>query len=427
MKTRSFFTLFGKIDSRGRLVIPDQPVLRLVAGFFQDAKDRRASDADIINALSRELGGEMLVSALGREFFDLLVSGGVDPARLTDDTEREKFYLDNFMQVLLELATAIDAEIRRVPGEIFPQARNLARGLPIADTPESRAELAEKVRAADRFAGGSCFAFTGEKLIPVTPDSRKPIGKFFGFPGVRAILADHFQDFAAGISHVPLLIHSLPGYGKTSMTISFALENPGNIVVLAPPEALDSANWKRLTALLAARPDKRIVLFFDDIEPDRVDWYAFRTHVGGAFSLPEHILPVLSSNYEFPASILSRGRSVTFPVFDELRCAEMIEDFLRDFGLKNPPERLVMLLGADYTEAFGQKKYTELSPRTLMRHLEVYHRSQSKRRQLAELAEGELITKPDPTLFYEFNINLMRSLYGDDYIARLREEKLRNL
>ena len=148
MKNRSFFTLFGKIDAHGRLVIPDQPVLRLVAEFFRDAKDRRVSDADIINALSRELAGETLVSALGREFFDLLVSGGVDPDRLTDDTEHEKFYLDNFLQVLLELAKTINAEIRRVPGEIFPQARNLAQGLPTVDTPKSRANLAEKVRAA---------------------------------------------------------------------------------------------------------------------------------------------------------------------------------------------------------------------------------------------------------------------------------------
>ncbi len=424
MKNSAFFTLFGKINANGKLKIVDQPLLRLLAGFFTpDAADR----VNLINAVGRELAGESLATALYREFFDLLIAGNADPAALASGAEPEKFYLDKFMSVALTLGQEIRAGIERSAEDIFPQARQLAAGLPAVDTPKTRAELAAAVVAADRFSDGSCFAFTGEKLVPAKPDSRKPTSKFFGFPGVRAILADHFRDFAAGISHVPLLIHSLPGYGKTSMTISFALETPGNIVVLAPPEALCGAEWKQLTALLAARKDKRIVLFFDDIEPDQVDWYAFRTHVGGAFSLPEHILPVLSSNYEFPANILSRGRAVTFPIFDELRCAEMIEDFLRDFGLKNPPERLVMLLGADYTEAFGQKKYTELSPRTLMRHLTVYHQSQSKRRQLAELAEGELITKPDPTLFYEFNINLMRHLYGDEYIARLREEKLRNL
>ena len=40
---------------------------------------------------------------------------------------------------------------------------------------------------------------------------------------------------------------------------------------------------------------------------------------------------------------------------------------------------------------------------------------------------GQMITRPDAELFYSFNINLMRSLYGDEYIARLREEKLKAL
>ena len=113
-------------------------------------------------------------------------------------------------------------------------------------------------------------------------------------------------------------------------------------------------------------------------------------------------------------SILSRGRRVSFPVFDELRCSEMIEDFLISYGLKSAPRNLVSLIGADYCEEFGQKKFTELSPRTLMRYLAYYEGNQNKR-----------ITKPDAELFYEFNINLMRTLYGDEYIDKLREAELR--
>jgi hypothetical protein len=43
------------------------------------------------------------------------------------------------------------------------------------------------------------------------------------------------------------------------------------------------------------------------------------------------------------------------------------------------------------------------------------------------LSTGEVITRPDGELFYEFNINLMRSLYGDSYIQQLLKERLREL
>ena len=114
-------------------------------------------------------------------------------------------------------------------------------------------------------------------------------------------------------------------------------------------------------------------------------------------------------------------------LFDELRCSEMVEDFLRGFGMKRPPVNLISLIGAEYTNEFGQKKFTELSPRTLIRYLAIYERDQNKRRTMIELASGEMITRPDPELFYEFNINLMRSLYGEEYIQRLLKEKLREL
>ena len=258
------------------------------------------------------------------------------------------------------------------------------------------------------------------------PESVKPIEKFFGYAGVRAIYRDHFNDFSTGVCNVPLLIHSLPGYGKTSMVLSHALAAPNVTVILPEPAALEGT-WEGLVSHLLRRPDRRFVLFFDDIEPGKVDWYRFRTNVGGAFSPPDNVMVVLSSNYEFPVSILSRGRRMSYPVFDEVRCTEMVEDFLRDFGLKRPPRNLVSLISADYTEEFGQKKFTELSPRTLMRYLSIYGMDMRKRRTIAEMSLGEVITKPDGELFYEFNIELMRSLYGEEYIKKLLKDKLKNL
>ena len=213
---------------------------------------------------------------------------------------------------------------------------------------------------------------------------------------------------------------------KTSLTVSHVLAEPGLVLILPEPEALERG-WCDLVEPLAARPDHRFVLFFDDIDPRHTDWYQFRTNVGGAFSLPENVMPVLSANYEFPANILSRGRKVSFPVFDEVRCMEMVEDFLSGFGVKRTAKNLISIISADYTEEFSQKKFTELSPRSLIRYLSGYEHDQIKRKTMVELSFGPMITRPDAELFYEFNIELMRSLYGEEYIQKLLKERLKAL
>ena len=38
-----------------------------------------------------------------------------------------------------------------------------------------------------------------------------------------------------------------------------------------------------------------------------------------------------------------------------------------------------------------------------------------------------MVTRPDAQLFYEFNIALLRSLYGEEYIKRLLKQRLDDL
>ena len=361
----------------------------------------------------REVLAEFFAAALRH---GVILSGETAPA-----DERREFLLDRLERGFAALKVLPECLPASEKPELSPGARSLFAALP-----EGRENVAAALAAADELSQGRCFLFRCGKLIPVEPESVKPVDKFFGFAGMRAIYRDHFDDFAKGVCNVPLLIHSLPGYGKTSMVLSYALAVPKVTVILPEPAALER-EWDALLEHLVRRPDRKFVLFFDDIDPRAVDWYHFRTNVGGAFSPPENIMVVLSSNYEFPAGILSRGRRMSYPVFDEVRCTEMVEDFLLDFGLKRPPRNLVSLIAADYTEEFGQKKFTELSPRTLMRYLSVYGMNRSKRRTIAEMSLGEVITKPDGELFYEFNIELMRSLYGEEYIQKLLKDKLKNL
>ena len=423
----AFEVLFCRIDDDGRLQSSGNAPLPDLGRFLQAAETAAlpgtAGGADYLNSLCRTAGSGDFADLLAREVFDALITLNIFPDDLNSgDPESDSSFL--LEQILILFRYLADYDTAQIPGgsaKLLPRAKKLFSTLP-----QNAPELVALLKKSDPFSSGKVFSYRQRRFVAVEPATVRKPSKFYGYPGVRSAYEDHFRSFAQGKTNLPLLINSLPGYGKTSMVISYALAQENIIPILAEPDALEE-NWTPLIQALAKRKDHRFVIFFDDIDPAKVDWYSFRTNVGGAFAPPENVMPVLTANYEFPASILSRGRKITYPVFDELRCSEMVEDFLRGFGMQRPPVNLISLIGAEYTNEFGQKKFTELSPRTLIRYLSIYERDQNKRRTMIELASGEMITRPDPELFYEFNINLMRSLYGEEYIQRLLKEKLREL
>ena len=423
----AFEVLFCRIDENGRLQSSGNAPLPDLGRFLQAAETAAlpgtAGGADYLNSLCRTAGAGDFADLLAREVFDALITLNIFPDDLNSgDPESDSSFL--LEQILILFRYLADFDTAQIPGgsaKLLPRAKKLFSTLP-----QNAPELIALLKKSDPFSSGKVFSYRQRRFVAVEPATVRKPNKFYGYPGVRSAYEDHFRSFAQGKTNLPLLINSLPGYGKTSMVISYALAQENIIPILAEPDALEE-NWTPLIQALAKRRDHRFVIFFDDIDPAKVDWYSFRTNVGGAFAPPENVMPVLTANYEFPASILSRGRKITYPVFDELRCSEMVEDFLRGFGMQRPPVNLISLIGAEYTNEFGQKKFTELSPRTLIRYLAIYERDQNKRRTMIELASGEMITRPDPELFYEFNINLMRSLYGEEYIQRLLKEKLREL
>ncbi len=417
----AFRLLFYHAGENGYPSPPDDAFLRQVETLL-DGKDI----PEKLNLLARESDRKSFPLLFSGKLFDAFAANGVLPEDFASSgaSEEAGFLLKNSGALIAYLKNLIPSLTEMEKSCLRPRAEKLFDFLP--ETSGNKAQLVEFLTNADPFRSSRVFSWNCGKFVPVSPSSVKSVDKFFGFPGVRLALQEHFRNFSTGKTSLPLLINSLPGYGKTSMVISFALSVPDTVVILANQEALESS-WHTLITTLSRRQDHRFVLFFDDLDPRAVDWYTFRTNVGGAFTPPENIMPVLTANYEFPASILSRGRRISYPVFDEERCLEMIEDFLGTFGMKNPPRNIVSLMGAEYTEEFGQKKFTELSPRTLMRHLSVYEKDRRKRKQIVELSSGGMITRPDAELFYEFNIELMRSLYGEEYIQRLLKERLRSL
>lgn len=283
-------------------------------------------------------------------------------------------------------------------------------------------ELRKLTGEQDIFNSARVFRHKDGVFRPLVLDSIRSVNDFYGYHDARQTFIDHFKQFAEGKSNLPLLISSLPGLGKTQMTIAHTLYYPELTLIL--PDASDiSTGLEALLRSLEPHKDKRFVLFFDDIDAAATDWYFFRANVGGVFNLPEHVTIVISSNQRFPANISSRGRGFVFPIFDEIRCQEMIADCLMTKGMKKPSRDLISVIASDYVEEFGQKMFEELSPRTLVRYLQIYNSDASKRRKMLENSRQELITEPDAQVFYDENVKLMRSIYGDSILEELRQKE----
>lgn len=278
-----------------------------------------------------------------------------------------------------------------------------------------------KMSADDPFAHGRIFRHMNGEFIPLTLPSIRSAEDFYGYQSVRRMFQEHFKAFSEGRSNLPLLISSLPGLGKTQMSIAYSLSFP-DITLIIPQPGDIAAGLEPLIEKLAAWPNHKFMLFFDDIDAAKTDWFYFRTNIGGTFSLPENITLTIASNQRFPANISSRGRGCEFPMFDEIRCQEMILDFLSAKGLRDPSKNLVAVIASDYVSEFGQKQFEELSPRTLVRYLDHYLSDPAKRKTLMDEANGEVVPQPDPQVFYEENVKLMRSIHGESALDQFRQD-----
>ncbi|MBR2425922.1 MAG: DUF815 domain-containing protein [Lentisphaeria bacterium] len=329
------------------------------------------------------------------------------------------------LQTLLpDAAVLVEKEQGGLP-RLIPSARRMTANASIFLRLGAGAiglELRKLTGEQDIFNSARVFRHKGGVFRPLVLDSIRSVNDFYGYHDARQTFIEHFKQFAEGKSNLPLLISSLPGLGKTQMTIAHTLYYPELTLIL--PDAEDiSTGLEALLHSLEPHKDKRFVLFFDDIDASATDWYSFRANVGGAFNLPEHVTIVISSNQRFPANISSRGRGFVFPIFDEIRCQEMIADCLMSKGMKEPSRDLVSVIASDYVEEFGQKMFEELSPRTLVRYLQSYNSDASKRRKMLENSRNELITEPDAQVFYDENVKLMRSIYGDSILEELRQKE----
>lgn len=389
---------------------------------------------DALNALAVSVGPEGFSRRLDSELFDALSESVPKISLHSFDGEDSDaaFFLRHARRLAECLTTLIPDFIAALPApgtEELSRLRPSAAALCARDSaflrlrPAAVALECASREAGGEFSAGRVFRYRNGAFIPVVLESVRPVEAFYGFRAARRVFLDHFSGFAAGKSNLPLLISSLPGLGKTQMTISHSLHDPGITLILASPEAL-SAGLEDLIRQLSEYKKRKFMVFFDDIDVPATDWYFFRTHVGGTFSLPPNITLTIAANQQFPANISSRGRGFVFPIFDEVRCQEMIEDFLLAVGMKSPSPELVSVIAADYVESFGQKLFEELSPRTLVRYLDTFRLDAAKRKTMLDSSRGEIIARPDPQVFYDENLKLMRAIYGDAVLDEFRRKEL---
>ena len=254
---RLFRLLFAFPGDDGKMQTADDPFLRQLKGMIDafSGNDGEADFSDYFNSIYRRWG-ENVRRELLAAFFDTFVSAGVVPGNWSWEGENERFLLSecrSFIKNLLQIREMLPQY------GVLPGARRLFEDLEELTDAEL---LADAIAGADRFLVGRVFRFIGRRFEAVEPDSAKDVGKFFGFPGVRSSFQDHFHKYSSGMSNVPLLIHSLPGYGKTSMTISYALAEKDIVLILPEPEALEEG-WHALMEPLTARRDLKFVVFFD--------------------------------------------------------------------------------------------------------------------------------------------------------------------
>lgn len=414
-------------------VTADDPFLSALENALQIMAESPSGAAVALNNLAAVAEKTKFRTMLDKALLKALinVSTPFQPHAFSEEGTDEAFFLDHAKRLADVLTDLFPNFVRSQNGLADAVRPSVSRYITCHDsiflklkTPAILMEcLKLHNRTADIFSGGRFFRHDNGSFIRIDQKDIRSVDAFYGYRSARQTFLEHFGAFAAGKSNLPLLISSLPGLGKTRMTISHSLHYPEIILILASPQDL-SHGLEKLIRSLEKFPEHKFMVFFDDIDVPQMDWYDFRTQVGGAFTLPANISFTIAANQQFPANISSRGRGFLFPIFDEIRCQEMIEDFLISCGMRQPAPELISVIAADYVESFGQKFFEELSPRTLVRYLEVYRTDTERRKRMLESARHDVIPRPDPQVFYDENLKLMRAIYGDSIIDEMRNREL---
>lgn len=229
---------------------------------------------------------------------------------------------------------------------------------------------------SSRVAGA--FEYRDGTFVPYHLRQVKPLNKFFGYPLTKKRLKEHFESFILGNPTSPILMDGPPGIGKTELLLTFSNQYLIPVVV-ADPEYIEKS-LPRLLVNLGERPQKSL-LFFDDIDPEKVNWHYFRASVSGTGEIPKNVSIAIVTNYQFPENIKSRGTYIPIPEFTRSVALDIIKDYLNSVKIQKP--EFAELLLTSYLRSFkSARTSTEISPRSLVRHMDDMMSSIEKKQKL---------------------------------------------
>ena len=390
---------------------------------------------DYLNRLTDFCQKQSFSELFNALFLDFFTSRDLFSDTVLEKEEEMTFYLshaDRICRINGELITDfLQIYEKQFPEDILcrvkPQVKTLLSKSSLFNIAgkftEKIIELKEKASLNDPFRESRSFRFVGDNFFPTKLKNIRQLDKFYGYDSLKKVFNRTYDNFIAGKENVPLLISSFPGLGKTQLTIASALIKKDLTLILAEPEELERP-LELLLKKLSRRKNRRFIVFFDDIDPNKINWYYFRTNIGGYFSLPENVAIVIASNYQFPPNISSRGNAVTFPMFDDVLAMTMVSDYLKSKGMRTPSQNLIAVITSDYLEKYGQRYFQELSPRTLVRYLTAFDQDPEKRRRTLDISYGKVIPIPEAEVFHEFNVKMMKNLYGEEAVIEWRNRYL---
>lgn len=270
--------------------------------------------------------------------------------------------------------------------------------------------IQERAKAHDRFAEGRTFRPVRDELLRGPLGDIRSLDNFYGYVRERKYFQEHFAPFLEGRRVPPLLLTGIPGVGKTHLTIAFALSMPEVVLINASTEYLESRlEW--LVETLAGHPYRKFLVFFDDIEPDRVDWTTFRNQVEGYLPYPSNTAIVIASNGDFSARVKSRCAHFVFRPMSPEVCQEFVAEYLEQHKwMSRPYPNLVSTVAADYASMYKRGVLNELTPRSLIRYFETLETDRERIRLLIRESLEEIVRTPSEEAFYQSNKKIAERL-----------------
>lgn len=319
----------------------------------------------------------------------------------------------DYMELLRAEAAEEEGAIPRLEPVEYGSLEADAEAIKFGDgaVPESTLEHVRAcVQAQDVFAGGRAFRPVGHGFVETGLGEIRALQDFYGYHAERRLFVKYLQSFIDGQTVQPLLLSGLPGLGKTHLTIAFARSYPELTLIVAGESDLQE-RFEWLINELGRYTYRRLVLFFDDVDVDEIDWSTFRHLVDGYLPYASNVAVIIASNFTFPDRVQSRCRTYEFRPMSPEVCVELVLDHLDKHMGINPQDNqlataLAETIAGHYVNELRLGRITELTPRSLVRFFRELDHNPKRVRALLTEAGSPMHIVPDETYFRAHNERL---------------------